>query len=251
MPFGLKNTGATYQRLVTKMFKEQLEKMMEVYVDDMLVKSRRKEDHVDHLREAFGILRQYNMKLNPKKCAFGMASGKFLGFPVSQRGIEVNPNQIKAIDGIPEHLTTKKQVQKLTGYFAALSRVKTSSQIWGEVVKVALRFSARGQPSHKDFPNQGAEVTKIPYRNLLTTTRVRRMSTRPDSPSTEYRERRTPNDNKEAKKLRMQVARSNIVHNDLYKRTYGGPLAKCLGPNQTRRVLEEVHEGHCGAHSGN
>nr|XP_016479408.1 PREDICTED: uncharacterized protein LOC107800698 [Nicotiana tabacum] len=60
-----------------------------------------------------------------------------------------------------------------------------------------------------------------------------------------------PNDKKEAKKLWMQAARYSIVHNDLYKRTYGGPLAKCLDPNQTRRVLEEVHEGHCGAHSGN
>nr|XP_033508458.1 uncharacterized protein LOC117273386 [Nicotiana tomentosiformis] len=65
------------------------------------------------------------------------------------------------------------------------------------------------------------------------------------------RGRRTPGDKKEAKKLRIQAARYNIIHNDLYKRIYDGPLAKCLGPNQTRRVLEEVHEGHCGAHSGN
>nr|XP_016450125.1 PREDICTED: uncharacterized protein LOC107774978 [Nicotiana tabacum] len=60
-----------------------------------------------------------------------------------------------------------------------------------------------------------------------------------------------PNDKKEAKKLRIQASRYSIIHNDLYKRTYGGPLAKCLGSNQMRRVLEEVHEGHCGAHSGN
>nr|XP_016453476.1 PREDICTED: RNA-directed DNA polymerase homolog [Nicotiana tabacum] len=110
MPFRLKNTGVTYQRLVTKMFKEQLGKMMEVYIDDMLVKSKRKEDHIDHLREEFGILRQYDMKLNNKKYAFGVASVKFLGFLVSQRGIEVNPDQIKAINGIPVHLTPKRQV---------------------------------------------------------------------------------------------------------------------------------------------
>ncbi|XP_019244445.1 PREDICTED: uncharacterized protein LOC109224312 [Nicotiana attenuata] len=109
MPFGLKNAGATYQRLVTKMFKEQLGKTMEVYIDDMLVKSKRKEDHIDHLKEAFGILRQYGMKLNPDKCAFGITSGKFLDFLVSQRGIAVNPDQIKAIEGIPETLTSKKQ----------------------------------------------------------------------------------------------------------------------------------------------
>nr|XP_016436972.1 PREDICTED: RNA-directed DNA polymerase homolog [Nicotiana tabacum] len=83
MPFELKNAGATYQRLVTKMFKEQLGKTMEVYIDDMLVKSTKKEDHIDHLKDAFEILRQYRMKLNPEKCAFGVTSGKFLGFLVS------------------------------------------------------------------------------------------------------------------------------------------------------------------------
>jgi len=83
---------------------------MEVYIDDMLVKSAKKEDHIGHLKEAFEILRQYGMKLNPEKCAFGVTSGKFLGFLVSQRGIEVNPDQIKAIDVIREILTSKKQV---------------------------------------------------------------------------------------------------------------------------------------------
>ncbi|XP_019250965.1 PREDICTED: uncharacterized protein LOC109229871 [Nicotiana attenuata] len=80
MPFGLKNVRATYQRLVTKMFKDQLGKTMKVYIDDMLVKSKRKKDHIDHLKEAFNILRQYDTKLNPKKCTFGVTSGKFLGF---------------------------------------------------------------------------------------------------------------------------------------------------------------------------
>ncbi|XP_019253950.1 PREDICTED: uncharacterized protein LOC109232649 [Nicotiana attenuata] len=60
-----------------------------------------------------------------------------------------------------------------------------------------------------------------------------------------------PQDKKEAKKLRVQAARYSLVNHDLYKRTFGGPLAKCLGPHQTRQVLEEVHEGHCGAHIGN
>nr|XP_009770933.1 PREDICTED: uncharacterized protein LOC104221565 [Nicotiana sylvestris] len=80
MPFGLKNAGAAYQRLVTKMFKDQLGKSMEVYIDNMLVNSKRKEDHIDQLKEDIDILRQYGMKLNPEKCAFGVTSGKFLGF---------------------------------------------------------------------------------------------------------------------------------------------------------------------------
>ena len=94
MPFGLKNAGATYQRLVNKMFSKQIDRNMEVYVDDMLVKSKEELAHLDDLRETFVTLKQYQMKLNPSKCVFGVASGKFLGFMVSQRGIEANPKKV-------------------------------------------------------------------------------------------------------------------------------------------------------------
>ena len=83
MPFGLKNVGETYQRLVNKMFSEKIGRNMEVYVDDMLVKSKEELTHLDDLKETFAMLRQYQMKLNPSKCAFGVASGKLLGFMVS------------------------------------------------------------------------------------------------------------------------------------------------------------------------
>ena len=79
MPFGLKNAGATYQRLVNKMFADYLGNIMEVYINDMLVKSLLAEQHLDHLCYAFEVLRKYNMKFNPTKCSFGMASEKFLG----------------------------------------------------------------------------------------------------------------------------------------------------------------------------
>ena len=79
MSFGLKNTGATYQRLVNKMFSEMLGKTMEVYIDDMLVKSLVASDHIKHLEQAFEVLKKYNMKLNPVKCSFGVTLGKFIG----------------------------------------------------------------------------------------------------------------------------------------------------------------------------
>ena len=82
MPFGLKNAGATYQRLVNRMFRAQLGRNMEVYIDDMLVKSKTSREHSNDLAEAFAVIRKYGMKLNPKKCTFGVASGKFLGFIV-------------------------------------------------------------------------------------------------------------------------------------------------------------------------
>ena len=97
MPFGLKNAGATYQRLVNHMFRLQIGWNVEVYVDDMLVKSQDEEIHLDDLHETFDTFRQYNMKLNPSKCAFRVSSGKFLGFMVSHRGIEANSDKIQAI----------------------------------------------------------------------------------------------------------------------------------------------------------
>ena len=86
MLFGLKNEGATYQRLVNRMFQKQIGATMEVYIDDMLVKSTAAKFHIAHLSEAFQILRNYNMKLNPAKCAFGVSVEKFLGFIVNRRG---------------------------------------------------------------------------------------------------------------------------------------------------------------------
>ena len=121
MSFGLKNVGATYKRLVTKMFKPLVGKTMEVYIDDMLVKSKQCLDHVTHLHEAFELLRAYDMKLNPSKCAFGVSAGRFLGFIVTQRGIEANPAQLKAILETPTP-SSRKGVQQLTGWLAALGR---------------------------------------------------------------------------------------------------------------------------------
>ena len=88
MPFGLKNVGATYQKLVNHMFRPQIGQNVKVYVDDMLVKSLDEGGHLGDLQETFETLRRYKMKLNPSKCAFAVSSGKFLGFMVLQRGIK-------------------------------------------------------------------------------------------------------------------------------------------------------------------
>ena len=121
MPFGLKNAGATYQRLVNKMFADYLGDTMEVYIDDMLVKSLLAEQHLDHLRQAFEVLQKYGMKLNPTKCSFGVAAGKFLGYMVTQRGIEANPDQIRSVMNLQSPACIR-DVQRLTGRVAALSR---------------------------------------------------------------------------------------------------------------------------------
>lgn len=121
MPFGLKNAGATYQRLVNRMFSKQLGKTMEVYIDNMLVKSLKARDHVSHLEECFAQLNSHNMKLNPTKCRFAVASGEFLGYLVTYRGIEANPKQINALIEMASP-KNKREVQRLTGRIAAFNR---------------------------------------------------------------------------------------------------------------------------------
>ncbi|XP_017237355.1 uncharacterized protein LOC108210538 [Daucus carota subsp. sativus] len=121
MPFGLINAGATYQRMMNKVFADQLGRNMEVYVDDMIVKSMEKEVHLKDLQECFDKLRASNMKLNPSKCTFALGAGKFLGYLVSVRGIEANPEKIKAITDMKPPSNTK-EIQRLTGCLAALRR---------------------------------------------------------------------------------------------------------------------------------
>ena len=108
------------------MFQKQIGTSMEVYIDDMLVKSVKAGLHVNHLAEAFQVLKDYKMKLNPTKCAFGVSTGKFLGFIVNSRGIEANPDKIRVVLNMRPPLNTK-EVQRLTGIIAALSRFVSRS----------------------------------------------------------------------------------------------------------------------------
>ena len=103
------------------MINKQIGENMEVYMDDMLVKSKKELAHLDDLREMFATLKQYQMKLNPSKCVFGVASGKFLGFMVSQRGIEANPEKVQAIINMVSPKTIK-EFQKLIERIAVLNR---------------------------------------------------------------------------------------------------------------------------------
>ena len=103
------------------MFEPQLGKIIEVYIDDMVVKSKVVSEHVGDLENIFEILRKHKLRLNASKCSFGVGSGKFLGYMVTHRGIEVNPDQIKAINSLQPPRNPKK-VQKLTGMTTTLNR---------------------------------------------------------------------------------------------------------------------------------
>ncbi|CAN1139542.1 Transposon Ty3-I Gag-Pol polyprotein, partial [Linum perenne] len=121
MPFGLKNAGATYQRMIDKVFVRQLGRNLEAYVDDLLVKSKKSEDHLGDLRETFNTLQEYSLRLNPAKCVFGATSGKFLGYLITRRGIEANPAQIVAITAMAPPKTVK-EVQVLSGRLTAINQ---------------------------------------------------------------------------------------------------------------------------------
>ena len=150
MPFGLKNAGATYQRFVNKIFALQIRKTMEVYIDDMLVKSMAEEEHVSHLRECFQQLNLYNVKLNPAKCRFGVRSGEFLGYLVMHRGIEANPKQIEALLGMASP-QKKREVQRLTEELRPLtvSSLAQPTNAWPFTMSFGETRNSNGRPDAK------------------------------------------------------------------------------------------------------
>ena len=121
MPFGLKKAGCKYQRAMQEAFCTQISENMEVCIDDLVVKSKRKEDLIPDLVQTFQNLRKYKIMLNPMKCVFGIEAGKILGFMVSYRGIEANTKKVKAIIDMKSP-TNVREVQKLAGSMVSLSR---------------------------------------------------------------------------------------------------------------------------------
>jgi hypothetical protein len=111
MTFGLKNAGATYQRAMNLIFHELLGNTVEVYIDGIVVKSAEFSSHLAYLRKAFDKMRRYVLKMNPRKCAFGVSASKFLGFVIHEHGIEIDPDRIKSIRNVGPP-TCKVEVQK-------------------------------------------------------------------------------------------------------------------------------------------
>ncbi|GJZ97052.1 reverse transcriptase domain-containing protein [Tanacetum coccineum] len=126
MSFGLKNVGATYQRLVDKAFQKQIDRNLEVYVDDLVIKIRTGKEVIRDIEETFKTLREINMKLNLKKCAFGIREGTFLGYKVDADGLRVCPDKVEAVLNVPSPKCLK-DLQKLNGKLASLNRFLSKS----------------------------------------------------------------------------------------------------------------------------
>ncbi|XP_073129182.1 uncharacterized protein [Henckelia pumila] len=163
IPFGLKNTGATYQRLMDRVFASQIGRNVEVYVDDILVKSQDDAGLMTDLRETFATLRSYGIKLNPEKCVFGVRGGKFLGYMVTERGIEANPEKVQTIRSM-SHPRNLQEVQRLAGRIAALSRFISRSAHrslhFFKVLRKAKKFEwdAECGKAFEDLKNYLAEL---------------------------------------------------------------------------------------------
>jgi len=127
MPFGLKNARATYQRAMVTLFHNMMHREVEIYVDNILAKSKEEEDHMQVLRRLLERLWKYQLKLNPAKCSFGVKTGKLLGFIVSGRGIEVDSDKAKAIQEMSAP-KKEKEVRSFLGHLNYIARFISSWQ---------------------------------------------------------------------------------------------------------------------------
>ena len=143
MPFGLKNAGATYQRAATTLFHDMMHRDVEVYVDDMIVKSRDRADHLTTLQRFFEKIRQFRLRLNPKKFTFGVTFGKLLGHIVSERGIEVDPDKIKAILDMPAPRNDKE----IRGFLGKLQYISRFIARLTDICEPFFRLLRKNQPT--------------------------------------------------------------------------------------------------------
>jgi hypothetical protein len=164
MPFGLKNVGATYQRTMTAMFHDMMHKEIEDYVDDIVVKSKKREDHLETLRKVFDRCRLYKLKMNPLKCAFGVSAGKFLGFLVHNRGIDVDPAKASAIVTMKAP-TSHKELKSFLGRLSYIRRfilgLAAVTAVFTPLMKKEVPF-VWSMASQQVFEKIQAIMTKLP-----------------------------------------------------------------------------------------
>ncbi|GJY75345.1 reverse transcriptase domain-containing protein [Tanacetum coccineum] len=179
MPFGLRNAGATYQRLVDKAFHKQIGRNLEVYVDDLVIKSRTEDEIVRDIEETFKTLREINMKLNPKKCTFGVENGMFLGYKANTKGLKVCPDKTveaeeafkqmkKLIAEIPM-LTALIEKEELIVYLAAAK--ETVDTIQGGISRHTLMEVKKELPPNcGPYLSDGSPAQRVPGQDLISQT---------------------------------------------------------------------------------
>ncbi|XP_075074522.1 uncharacterized protein LOC142162110 [Nicotiana tabacum] len=203
---------------------------MEVYIDDMMVKSQQAGDHIKHLSDTFQILHKFNMKLNPAECAFGvsLALKKQNQFEWSEECQQAIKN-LKVYLSNPPLLAKPKDGEKLLIYL--------------DVLEVAIPREENVEADTLANLASAAEVTKEENASV-----IHLFHSVLDQDKTEYGI--LPEDKKKAQALRQNATRYCLNQDNLYKKMLGGPLARCLGLSQTEYVMKEIHERYCGNHAG-
>jgi hypothetical protein len=277
MPYGLKNALPTFVRAMSKTFGDLIRDRVEVYVDDIVVKTKRGSTLVEDLTLVFGKLRATRTKLNPDKCVFGVSAGKLLGFLVSHRGIEANPEKIKAIE-VMRPPARIKDVQKLTGSLATLSRFisrlaeralpffkllrKSGPFSWTEEAEQAFQELKQhlvslpilvalepGEPLYLYIATATEAVSMVMVvermtqkaRNLRARDRLQGLGP--------FRGRSTTSVRSSMKQKPGTLRRYTVVEGDLYHRGANGILMRCITQEEGRELLAGIHGGECESHS--
>ncbi|XP_042418192.1 uncharacterized protein K02A2.6-like [Zingiber officinale] len=288
MPFVLRNAGATYQRMMDKIFREQIGRNVEVYVDDILIKSPLAVNLIKDVEETCKTLWQYGMKLNPLKCLFGAKGGKFLGYLVTERGIEANPEKVRALrDMQAEYEALLAELQ--AAWHIGVARVIIYSDFQLVTQQVTDNFIINCdklqvyREAYEKMKEEFAEVTvtKIPraenekadelvkMASSLTTWVLDRSTAQTfliaqidlqnnreatidwRAPMISYlRQGILPNDPEESRLVKKQAHAYVMIGDQLYKRFFSRPLLKCLGMEEANQALREIHLGCCGSHVG-
>ncbi|CAL9021994.1 unnamed protein product [Prunus brigantina] len=289
MPFGLRNAGATYQRAMNSVFHDMIGHSLEVYIDDVVIKSPEEGNHISNLKRAFQRMRQHKLKMNPKKCVFGVQAGNFLGFLVHQRGIEIDKNKAKSIiEALPPR--NKKELQKLgiqsveilgdsmlvlkqvAGEYKCLSpslavylvaarnlltefREATWEHIPREENFAANELAqlATGIQMPEDCVQRIIKVGKKTLPSVLT----RGMEIDINSAIISEDDWRSPIITylryptlPSEKRVRIMASNYLMWNEDLVRKSKDEVLLRCLGKKEYMKVMGETHEGICGAHQG-
>jgi hypothetical protein len=283
MPFGLRNAGATYQRCMNHVFGEHIGRTVEAYVDDIIVKTRKASDLLSDLEVTFRCLKAKGMKLNPEKCVFGVPWGMLLGFIVSKRGIEANPEKIAVVTSMGPSRTWKayRESWDVLRPWAFSSRTSAKGACLctasGQITFPPDVFSRDlHQPSVKiddtpepeaplawpevpsaqsEAPSVQPEVPSAPEGETLHVEGERNGVTPDQNWQTPYlqylHQGELPLDRAEARRLARR-AQSFVLLGDgkeLYHHSPSGILQRCISIAEGQELLREVHSGACGHHA--
>ncbi|GJS14221.1 reverse transcriptase domain-containing protein [Tanacetum coccineum] len=238
MPFGLKNAGATYQRLVDKAFQKQIGRNLEVYVDDLVIKSRTEQEIMRDIEKPFRTLREINMKLNPKKCTFEVEEGMFLGYKSAEKSLPF----FKALKKCTKKSDYGLRKLKLHTNEKANNRAANTNRTHGKrgTDCVPCGYMRSLEELNEKSINEVEVLAIVKEEGDIWITPIYKSLT----------EETLLAEKEKARAVRRKSRRYAVINGVLYKKSYLGPWLQCVGPLQANYALREIHEGSCSMYAG-